>query len=600
MAVADKQSLPIETEFNRTSRGGTGYTQRLVTLCPDAAAGWPEDNRSRVEPGVSAWLAAMLGQPSRYRFAARVHRGTDAAGNPIIDAGVAVIEMTDLPLSALSAVMLATGVAAPQVSDASDTGFRRRLVTAFTDSLDDPASVTGLEIRQEGASPGSLGLGHFEALAMTLAAVVEKARPATRKDVVRIVDAVEDEAGVEEGEFPGVDLAEIEGRAAVASDQLGDLLSAFAAAADAAALFQALEAAEAYLPTSGWPAAVFAVQAEGIDAAERDARAVVARDAVVAILKAKQADANAPAELLEGQVTPTHGQRVQHAINRIKRLLGKDFPVVPRCSLGAYASEFNASLGQQAELTDGDPWRVHGWLTQMACVREGANRLASGLAARESLVAAVGAGDFKLVQFPHRQDQVWAALPQAWIEPEGAVFDPSQAPEELHDYLTNRPGAIYKDIHRVAPDLAIAFHAPAGLEGLAEAQTFAALVCDEWPEFVPDPYQTSAIAFHYDAPGARPPQSVLLAMPPVLGQDAWTFDDLMDVVHEAFDLARLRSVRPRDLTGGLGALLPGNYLPHTYTDDLPSVQVLKMMRDAMTRLQTALDVNGHVFTLGKV
>ena len=60
----------------------------------------------------------------------------------------------------------------------------------------------------------------------------------------------------------------------------------------------------------------------------------------------------------------------------------------------------------------------------------------------------------------------------------------------------------------------------------------------------------------YDAPGARPPQSVLLAMPPRLDQDAWTFDDLMDVIHEAFDLAQLRTVRPRELAGGLGALLP--------------------------------------------
>ena len=34
---------------------------------------------------------------------------------------------------------------------------------------------------------------------------------------------------------------------------------------------------------------------------------------------------------------------------------------------------------------------------------------------------------------------------------------------------------------------------------------------------------------------------------------------LVDVIHEAFDLAQLRAVRPRDLAGGLGAILPGNY-----------------------------------------
>ena len=175
-----------------------------------------------------------------------------------------------------------------------------------------------------------------------------------------------------------------------------------------------------------------------------------------------------------------------------------------------------------------------------------------------------------------------------------------QGPEELHDYLSQRPGAVYKDIHRVAPDLTIAFHAPAGLELLAAEQTVAALVCDEWPEFVPDPYQTAAIAFHYDAPGARPPQSVLLALPPLLNQDAWSFDDLMDVIHEAFDLAKLRGVRPRDLSGGLGALLPGSYLPQSYTDDLPSVQLLKMLRDARTRMISEVSSAAAHFTLGKI
>ena len=64
---------------------------------------------------------------------------------------------------------------------------------------------------------------------------------------------------------------------------------------------------------------------------------------------------------------------------------------------------------------------------------------------------------------------------------------------------------------------------------------------------MPDPFQTAGIGFHYDAPGARPPQAILLALPPKLDQDVWTFDDLIDVMHETFDLAKLRGVRPSDL-----------------------------------------------------
>ena len=133
---------------------------------------------------------------------------------------------------------------------------------------------------------------------------------------------------------------------------------------------------------------------------------------------------------------------------------------------------------------------------------------------------------------------------------------------------------------------------------MAAGQTLAGMMCDEWPEFVPDPYQTAAIGFHYDAPGARPPQSILLALPPRVNQAHWTFDDVLDVLHEAWDLARLRAVRPKDLGAGLGLLLPGNYLPHDYTGDMPGVRALEMARQAL-RSKVAIGKKA-VFPLGKV
>jgi len=59
-------------------------------------------------------------------------------------------------------------------------------------------------------------------------------------------------------------------------------------------------------------------------------------------------------------------------------------------------------------------------------------------------------------------------------------------------------------------------------------------------------------------------------------------------------------VRPRDLSGGLGAVLPGNYLPHAYTDDLPSVRVLEMLRESRRRLETFAGHATAQFTLGKI
>jgi len=44
----------------------------------------------------------------------------------------------------------------------------------------------------------------------------------------------------------------------------------------------------------------------------------------------------------------------------------------------------------------------------------------------------------------------------------------------------------------------------------------------------------------------------------------------------------------------------GNYLPHTYTDDLPSVRVLEMLREARQRLTTFAGHATAKFTLGKI
>ena len=149
--------------------------------------------------------------------------------------------------------------------------------------------------------------------------------------------------------------------------------------------------------------------------------------------------------------------------------------MLPRFALGPYAAEFNASLADQGALTVTDPWRINGWLTQIARVSEGADRFAAVLSAHEALAGPLALGDLRVVQFPHRAGQTWAALPEAWREEEGAIFDPTQIPEELRAYLAARPGTPYRDINRVAPHLAIMLHAP-GVEALPAESTIAALV----------------------------------------------------------------------------------------------------------------------------
>ena len=271
-------------------------------------------------------------------------------------------------------------------------------------------------------------------------------------------------------------------------------------------------------------------------------------------------------------------------MEQLKRLFGKDFPVLPQLRASALTRrEFNASLADQGALTIANAWRINGLVDANRAGSRRRRCFAAVLAAHEALCAPLARGRSEGRAVPARSGREWAALPEAWQHPEGTPSDPKQVPEELREYLAARPGAPYRDINDVAPDLAIALHAP-GVDAIAPDQTIAAFVCDEWPEFVPIRSRPQAIGFHYDAPGARPPQTFSSRCRHNSARTTWSFDDAVDVIHEAFDLAKLRGVRPCDLAGGLGAILPGNFLPHSYTDDLPSVRVLGMMGQARERL----------------
>ena len=359
---------------------------------------------------------------------------------------------------------------------------------------------------------------------------------------------------------------------------------------------------EDFLPRQAWPQEVVAIDAAGADPTQRNARAADALSALKRLTDARLEALNAPVALLDGQAGPSHGQLVQRAIERIKLLLGKDFPVRPRFSLGPYASQFNASLGEQGPLTRDNAWQIAGWIPKLARVREGLHRFSAALSAHEALIDMSTSAHFKLVRYPHRSGQAWAALPEAWRDEEATAPDLTQVPEELTQYVSTHLGATYKDINRAAPNMAVAMHTPGGRNAVQADGPLAGLLVDEWAEFVPDPFQTAAVAFHYDAPGARPPQSIILAVPPNANQENWTFDDVLDVLHEA----RVTSDAARSATAGSRRrarqqVLPGNYLPQSYTDDLPSVQLLKLQRDAASVLAQRMTVQTQAtIALGKV
>ena len=95
---------------------------------------------------------------------------------------------------------------------------------------------------------------------------------------------------------------------------------------------------------------------------------MTARAAVMRLLDGRQDALDAPIPLMEHQLAPSDGQRVQNAIDRIKLLFGKDFPVLPASRSDPMRAEFDASLGDQDAL-DRERFVAHQWLADPARLR---------------------------------------------------------------------------------------------------------------------------------------------------------------------------------------------------------------------------------------
>ena len=265
------------------------------------------------------------------------------------------------------------------------------------------------------------------------------------------------------------------------------------------------------------------------------------------------------------------------ALGRIRAVLGKDFPVLPTFALGAYATDAAASLGDRDALLGkadlgNDDTAIAGWLPKLACVRESSALLSDALTAADALGATSGytadALDWKLVQFPRDAKARWAALPPT-------------AAQDLRGTV------------------AVAIHAPGALAALTPAATLAGLFVDEWMESIPTDEETTGLGFHFDAPGARPPQAILLAVPADPAAQNWTLDGLLGVVDEAMALARLRAVRPQDLQA-LGLILPGIFLSNNFKQDVPSVDFGGLLAKNLAILRSASEVSGSAtMALGK-
>jgi hypothetical protein len=162
------------------------------------------------------------------------------------------------------------------------------------------------------------------------------------------------------------------------------------------------------------------------------------------------------------------------------------------------------------------------WLLQAGRVHPGAGLVDEALGLPAALRSAP-ATDPQVVQLPHHDDDPWVAV----ARPAG------------------RGG---RTCVLSLTDLAT----PLG------AGPISGLLFDAWTEPIPEPATTTGVAVHFDSPGARPPQAVLVATIPQ--GEAWSVPTLRSIVSQTLDLASVRSVGPESLQVW-GHSLPAIFLP---------------------------------------
>ena len=541
-AMAQGALRPPDPEIATQPQRGTPLSHRIAVVLGDGAPplppGWPvaATPRASLEPGVDAWLGRLFGPATQARC--RVEIGPSDA--PTGSTSVSLDELRVRPIDVL-ALSRALGQRDPAASQAAASELDRRIQDVALAKL---GVVDEVETRIFYEAPPA---GFDPAVDRTFTDVLETARAVervlgkARSLVPRDLAAEDREAAVASAERMPADAI---ARASAARDALETrrqvliLRLAAAVAADPATAFDLapLRSALADVALAGVPSAYprssvgpglplrqeLVVQATSV-ATEAERRLSRAQ-----VLLAAAAD---PAKAADAAFQVSTAREV------VSVVFGADAPFLPRFRPAAGGELANAiDHGAAGVFIDAD-----------ARVREREIRRFEAVAARvrpaldawrrvELLGRALATEPAlrRVAQLPYDAAARWVALP---------------FPDEA---ARPRPGRTSVLLCRVA--------APAA------ADPWAGLLLDEWTELIPMPTEQTGVAFHYDDPGAEAPQTVLVAVPPMLAEGRpWDLDSLLAIVNETLDLARIRGV-DGELLGELGQLLPAIYLADSTED----------------------------------
>jgi hypothetical protein len=506
---------PPDTVISRSPRGGIGIAHRVALVFPsddppELEAGlWPSapTPRADAEPVLNAWIGELIGDPTTitakltYLDAeGNVIQSTPSAGTP---QDFVTVALSDLGMHPLDVLAMAQAIAKSNQGSILD---RRIIRAAMKDPERDP-DETPARFQLEYQVAGGRSFPAMIEVLNTASGVLGASRPLSIADLLppaEIDEGTEEETATTAAKN---DAKAFYARAvATASELINTHLVLVAAIGFGSGIADSMASAARFLPLSAFP-----------DPLGDNTTLVTAGKAVVDELKRK-VDA-LPTEIADPDAA-AYEVLIADATNIFKTAFGENFLALPPVH-PPRSDEISLSLGARSTLLAGQDEAPDRYVHQAMRARDRLGRLRKlSLYAR---TAGLPRPRVDVVQLPHAPGERWLGLP---------FDDPETPPEEGRAALL---------LLNYAEEL----HADVAWSGL---------LIDDWTEIIPNRSEDTGIALNYEAPRSKAPQTVLVAVPSSAG-DNWVWEDLIQSVEQALDLAKIRCV-DRDLIG-LGQLIPG-------------------------------------------
>lgn len=499
MDAISRGSRPPDPDVVDTPSGGIDLTHRVALLfaggvTPSAAwSGITQHPRSAAEPWLDAWLSQVLPDPTTVRCQVQYQ---DAGGNP----QSVTIALSDLNAGPLDLLAMSTTAQTPQKSE-----LENRIL--YFAALSAGATEAQIVYAATGLPPGSLLFPDVLYVAQTLRKVIGAGRALSPQDMT----TPETEATSAGG---AVNIADLQNRAAAAVTSLMNDLTALTSASTADAIRAALNECSFY----GVPGAI------PNSTSGADPVLVQQQASVMGVLQRRLAQAQGLLTLASTASTPAAAASDLQGI--FLAIFGSDFVVLPQFTPPSLATLQNA-FGLSSSLISSDPQAPSRWLRQATYTHAGVSRLDLALSAAQ----AISGGTIYPPALVLGQVPPAVTPPDRWL---ALPIDPTNPPQK----------------GRVAIECVTSGDP-------TTANIYAGLMIEEWPERIPGPQGSPAVAFHFEEPSARAPNALLLAVCPK-EQAVWDDTILQAILSETLQLAKIRTVDLASV-GNVGQILPALY-----------------------------------------